>query len=151
MKLDGARRDYADFLTQATESNRLFFELLGVGQEKYCRYLWVRRVIDNEPDHVNKWLTLGRVKKGAADLSTRDDIFEAVAKEMPGDDTVDYFLSPNEFFGWRCIKGVSRLHANYIDIDTTVKGSLCEWDQQALIKEVYDRLSSSSMLPSSSV
>ena len=103
MKLDGARRDYADFLTQATESNRLFFELLGVGQEKYCRYLWVRRVIDNEPDHVNKWLTLGRVKKGAADLSTRDDIFEAVAKEMPGDDTVDYFLSPNEFFGWRCI------------------------------------------------
>ena len=145
MKLDGARSDYADFLTQATESNRLFFELLGVGQEKYCRYLWVRRVIDNEPDHVNKWLTLGRVKKGAADLSTRDDIFEAVAKEMPGDDTVDYFLSPNEFFGWRCIKGVSRLHANYIDIDTTVKGSLCEWDQQALIKEVYDRLSSSSV------
>lgn len=145
MKINSARREYADFLTETTENNRLFFELLGVGNETYCRYLWVRRVIDNEPDHVNKWLTLGKVRKGTGDLTSRSDIFDAVASEMPGNDTVDYFLSPNEFFGWRCVKGVSRLHANYIDIDTTQKGQLSEWDQQALIKEVYDRLSESSI------
>lgn len=145
MKINSALREYDDFLTETTENNRLFFELLGVGEETYCRYLWVRRVIDNEPDHVNKWLTLGKVRKGASDLTSRSDIFEAVANEMPGNDTVDYFLSPNEFFGWRCVKGVSRLHANYVDIDTTQKGQLSEWDQQALIKEVYDRLSESSI------
>ena len=115
-----------------SENNRLFLELLGVGSEEHCRYLWERRKINGTEESTNTWLSVGNPRNKVGKLKTQSDITQMLSQEKPTNETVDYFLSPNEFFSWRCKKGLSKLHANYIDIDTTNHEIKSKHEQQNL-------------------
>ena len=124
-----------------SENNRLFLELLGVGSEEHCRYLWERRKINGTEESTNTWLSVGNPRNKVGKLKTQSDITQMLSQEKPTNETVDYFLSPNEFFSWRCKKGLSKLHANYIDIDTTNHEIKSKHEQQNIIDEVLEIIS----------
>jgi len=140
MKKSLLRASTTQNTTVISKDDRLFLELLGVGSEENCRYLWERRKVEGTPTPINKWLSLGNPRKGQGKLKNQFDIENLLSEKNNENETVDYFISPNEFFSWRCKKGLSKLHANYIDIDTTSHQIKSEEEQQTILDEVVSRI-----------
>jgi hypothetical protein len=141
---------FSDNVDAQIESNELFFEMLGVGQERNCRYVWVRR--DTQTTKVtdkgvtkkvfdNSWVSLGNRRHRKGQISTTKDVMNVMKLEKSPHKTIDYFITPNEFFDWRKSNGLSRLCANYIDIDTKGHTIRTEREQQAIVRDVLETIS----------
>ncbi|MBQ4839828.1 hypothetical protein [Pseudoalteromonas luteoviolacea] len=115
---------------------RGFYQLLGFGNEKNCRYAWVRRQKSK-----NKWIPLGVNKSGKTALSSPKDVFSSVATtSIETFKNTDFYISPNEFFDWRCQKQLARLHANYIEIDTNNHQVLDDEQAETVCNEVLSQI-----------
>lgn len=128
-------------------NHRGFFDLLGVGHESNCRFAWVRRGIGSNS---NKWFPLGqKISHGVSSctpLSTPSDVFSEVAtSSIETFKNTDFFMSPNQFFGWRCKRSLAKLHANYIEIDTLEHQILSVAEENQIIDDVLAKLEASSL------
>lgn len=111
-----------------------FLDLLDVGKEQNCRFLWSRTIKEG-----SAWQAIGKRQSGKAvtrlaDFKAASESYvEAIEKSVC---SVDVFLSPNQFFDWRNTKQLSRLHANWIDIDTGDHAIVDAELQQQILSEV---------------
>lgn len=113
-----------------------FYRLLGFGNEKNCRYAWVKREKSK-----NKWIPLGVNKSGKTALSSPKDVFSSVATtSIETFKNTDFYISPNEFFDWRCQKQLASLHANYIEIDTHDHLVLDDEQAESVCREVLNQI-----------
>ena len=106
-----------------------FYELLGIGEEGYCRSVC----------HAMKsWEFVGNRKSGKPTTTLSRFLLNSEASVYPTGfkEAVDVFLSPNQFFDWRNTKQLSQLHANWIEIDTLKHEVLSEDEQTKIYKEV---------------
>lgn len=111
-----------------------FLDLLEVGAEQNCRFLWSRAVKEG-----SAWQAIGKRQSGkavtrlSAFKAASESFIDALGKRVC---SVDVFLSPNQFFDWRNTKQLSRLHANWIDIDTCDHAIVDSEAQQKILDEV---------------
>ena len=111
-----------------------FLDLLAVGREHNCRFLWSRSIKVG-----SAWQAIGKRQSGKAvtrlsDFKAASESYvDAIQKTVC---SVDVFLSPNEFFDWRNTKQLSRLHANWIDVDTGDHAIVDAESQQRILHEV---------------
>lgn len=111
-----------------------FLDLLDVGKEQNCRFLWSRSIKEG-----SAWQAIGQRESGKAvtrlsDFKAASETYvEAIQKNVC---SVDVFLSPNQFFDWRNTKQLSRLHANWIDVDTGDHAIVDTESQQRILHEV---------------
>lgn len=114
-----------------------FSQLLGIGQEAYCRYLWSPRIKEQA------WQATGTRQSGKSVVSIQDFKLKAEAF-LPSLDSkrcsVDLFISPNQFFDWRNTKQLASLHANWLEIDTKGHEILSESDELTIISEVFAQI-----------
>lgn len=118
-----------------------FSELLGIGAEEYCRYVWSYRISkDNWP-----WRAIGNRQSGKRTTTLKDFYLDA---SIGMDCSIDCFISPNEFFDWRNVKQLAALHSNWLEIDITRpvdspkegKQSLSAEEEDEVVREVFDQL-----------
>jgi len=113
-----------------------FTRLLGVGEERYCRYVWSKKISKKQP----AWQAIGYRQSGKTVTSLLDfklkaeGFIPAIERRHCG---VDVFISPNEFFDWRNTKQLAQLHANWLEIDTVGHGILSLDQQKAIFSEVH--------------
>ncbi len=124
-----------------------FTRLLGVGEERYCRYAWSKKI--NKKKHP-AWQAIGHRQSGKPVTSLLE--FKMLAEgyvPARGEVTcsVDVFLSPNEFFDWRNTKQLAALHANWLEIDTVDHQILTEEQQEEIFQEVHQAISDRGLPP----
>ncbi|ENM5740221.1 hypothetical protein AB1F87_003827 [Vibrio mimicus] len=126
-----------------------FTNLLGIGQEAYCRYVWSPHI--NPVKHPNKpaaWQAIGQRQSGKPVSKLIDIKLQAegcVAKTGVRTCSLDLFISPNQFFDWRNTKQLAQLHANWIDIDTVGHDVISQQQQESLFTEVLQILREQSL------
>lgn len=105
-----------------------FYELLGIGEETYCRSVC----------HAMKnWEFIGNRKSGKPTTSLNSFVSESETHISPGiEEAVDVFFSPNEFFDWRNTKQLSQLRANWIEIDTLKHEVISIEEQSSIYREL---------------
>lgn len=121
-----------------------FRDLLGVGKENYCRYLWSFRI----PEGKSPWRAIGNRQSGKKTTTLTDFFLDA---SIGRDCSIDCFMSPNQFFDWRNAKQLASLHANWLEIDITrdentlkkAKESLTEEEEKSVLNEVFSQLQAS--------
>ncbi|QNH97699.1 hypothetical protein [Shewanella algae] len=117
-----------------------FTDLLGIGREDYCRYVWSPHI--NPRKSTNKpasWQAIGRRQSGKPVSKLIDIKLQAegyVARTGVRTCSLDLFVSPNQFFDWRNTKQLAQLHANWIDIDTVGHDVISQQHQESLFTEV---------------
>lgn len=123
-------------------------ELLGIGSEQHCRYLWSYMIKgDNWP-----WRALGNRQSGKRTTTLKDFY---LAASMGSDCSVNCYISPNQFFDWRNVKQLATLHANWLEIDINMpegmardqKNSLTEQQERMVIDEVFEQLALANVPP----
>lgn len=118
-----------------------FNQLMGVGSEQYCRYLWSHRI----PKGEQPWRAIGHRQSGKATVQLKDFYLDA---SIGNDCSIDCYMSPNEFFDWRNVKQLAALHANWLEIDVTntpgatkdKKRSLTAEEEAQVISEVFSQI-----------
>ncbi|EJL6466895.1 TPA: hypothetical protein I6209_002938 [Vibrio cholerae] len=126
-----------------------FTDLLGIGREAYCRYVWSPHI--NPHKSANKpaaWQAIGQRQSGKPVSKLIDIKLQAegyVAKTGVRTCSLDLFVSPNQFFDWRNTKQLAQLHANWIDIDTVGHDVISQEQQESLFTEVLQILREQSL------
>lgn len=114
-----------------------FDNLLGIGSESYCRYMWSPRQKDNA------WQAIGNRVSGKP--TTTIDAFQSqVEGQLSAQDAaslpLDVYISPNQFFDWRNTKQLSSLHANWVEIDTKGHKMLTQQQERQIVTEALAQL-----------
>ncbi|EJL6394744.1 hypothetical protein NMR99_001770 [Vibrio navarrensis] len=126
-----------------------FTDLLEIGREKYCRYVWSPHINPGKSDkRPAAWQAIGRRESGKPVSKLIDIKLQAegyVAKTGARTCSLDLFLSPNQFFDWRNTKQLAQLHANWIDIDTVGHDVISQQQQESLFTEVLQILREQSL------
>ncbi|HGS4535107.1 TPA: hypothetical protein ACMDOL_003275 [Vibrio cholerae] len=126
-----------------------FTDLLGIGREAYCRYVWSPHI--NPHKSANKpaaWQAIGQRQSGKPVSKLIDIKLQAegyVAKTGLRTCSLDLFVSPNQFFDWRNTKQLAQLHSNWIDIDTVGHDVISQEQQESLFTEVLQILREQSL------
>jgi hypothetical protein len=114
--------DIHDFVYQPAPVPRDFTKLLGIGEERYCRYAWSKHINPNrDPKKESAWQAIGCRQSGkpVTDLLTFKLAAEGYVSALSDRVcSLDVFLSPNQFYDWRNTKQLAQLHANWLDVDT---------------------------------
>ncbi|HAS8308063.1 TPA: hypothetical protein I7705_18995 [Vibrio vulnificus] len=121
-----------------------FTDLLEIGREKYCRYVWSPHINPGKSDkRPASWQAIGRRQSGKSVSKLIDIKLQAegyVAKTGVRTCSLDLFVSPNQFFDWRNTKQLAQLHANWIDIDTLGHDVISSDQQEILFTEILQIL-----------
>lgn len=121
-----------------------FLHLLGVGEERYCRYLWSKAIKKED----GAWRAIGHRQSGKT-VTTLSEFVLRAERFIPARNSatcsVDVFLSPNQFFDWRCTPQLASLHANWIEIDTTGHAEVTAGIEAQICDEVLSQISSAGL------
>lgn len=121
-----------------------FTDLLEIGREKYCRYVWSPHINPGKSaKRPAPWQAIGRRASGKSVSKLIDIKLQAegyVAKTGLRTCSLDLFVSPNQFFDWRNAKQLAQLHANWIDIDTLGHDVISSEQQEILFTEILQIL-----------
>lgn len=118
-----------------------FNQMMGIGNEKYCRYVWSYRIAeDNSP-----WRAIGNRQSGKKTTKLSQFYLDA---SIGRDCSIDCFVSPNQFFDWRNSKQLASLHSNWLEIDINTpegtlrenKKSLSAEEEAEVVSEVLQQL-----------
>ena len=93
MKVQPAQVDHSPISYEPTLMCSEFYELLGIGEEVYCRSVC----------HAMKnWGFIGTRKSGKPTTSLSSFLWDSEAPVYPVgiQESVDVFISPNQFFDW---------------------------------------------------
>lgn len=124
-----------------------FTKLLGIGEEKYCRYAWSKQI--NRKKYP-AWQAIGNRQSGKPVTSLLDfklkseGYISALGNRLC---SVDVFLSPNQFFDWRNTKQLAQLHANWLEIDTVDHAILSVEQQEAVFSDAYQIIKDKELPP----
>lgn len=113
-----------------------FTDLLGLGSEQYCRFLWSKQIKDKKG---SAWQAIGRRQSGKAVTNLVDFKMRAQCWLEAKADTfcsVDVFTTPNEFFDWRNANQLANLHANWLEIDTVSHAVVSIEDQAHILDSI---------------
>ena len=130
--------------------SKAFLALLGVGAESHTRFFWVRQKAGEETHH--QWLSIGKKRKGQSDLSTLSQVDSLITRaNRENEGACDVFVSPNQFFDWRCRRSLATLNANYIEIDTRDHKAVTDAQAAQIRKEVLLRLKQAKIPPPNAI
>lgn len=113
-----------------------FTRLLGIGDEKFCRFAWSKQIKSKKR---SAWQAIGQRRSGKPVTSLLNFKMQATGYLETKCETycsVDVFLSPNQFFEWRNTKQLAQLHANWLEIDTVGHDVLSLDDQQEIFDDI---------------
>jgi hypothetical protein len=117
-----------------------FTNLLGIGEEQYCRYAWSKHINPKKnPKKESAWQAIGHRQSGKPVTSllniklNSEGYVKALGRRIC---SLDVFLSPNQFFDWRNTKQLAQLHANWIDIDTVNHEVMSIEQQEVIFSEI---------------
>lgn len=140
------RKKYAAIIMSVVElygpapSPSAFTDLLGIGSEQYCRFLWSKQINDKKG---SAWQAIGHRQSGKAVTSLIDFKMRAQCWLESKADTfcsVDVFTTPNEFFDWRNSNQLANLHANWLEIDTVSHSVVSVEEQAQIFDSIFDCL-----------
>ena len=140
-----ATEDCRGFEYTKAAAPAVFHDLLDIGGEQYCRYLWSKQARRAKG---SAWQAIGRRRSGKPVATLLDYKLRSEGYiEVLGDKrcSVDVFLSPNQFFDWRNAKQLAMLHANWLEIDTAGHQVLTIQQQEALFADVLQVLAATGL------
>lgn len=115
-----------------------FTDLLNVGSETNCRYLWSKQI------KKSSWQAIGNRQSGKSVTTLTQFKLMSEAYIEPLGKTycsVDVFMSPNQFWDWRNTKQLAKLHANWLEIDTAGHSILSLEEQESVVESVLNAVS----------